>query len=105
MEADPAAAFRCPKCDAAPDVHGKGRCASRSSECGGFLCECDDEFPESELVEHGTVFSNPCTRANCYHCGWAGTVPVRPKGMQAWERKALEAGWTMPVARAKELGL
>jgi hypothetical protein len=30
-------------------------------------------------------------------------VPVRPKGLQPWEKKALDAGWTPPPSRAKEL--
>jgi hypothetical protein len=28
---------------------------------------------------------------------------VKPKGLAPWEKKALDAGWTMPEARAKEL--
>lgn len=98
--------FRCPKCGAEPQKHGKGRCLNGDRECDGLICECmADEFPDSEHPDHGESFTNPCATANCYHCGWGGTVPAKPKGLQAWERKALEAGWTPPDARKKELGL
>jgi hypothetical protein len=65
------------------------------------VCECWDERDESDT--HGETFADPCTNANCYCCGWRGTVPPKPKGLQAWERKALDAGWTPPEKRAKEL--
>lgn len=107
-----AARWACPKCDSAPGQHGTGgkeRCqydTSSKSSCYGFVCECDSEDnPASEADDHGLSFANPCDQANCYHCGWGGKMPVRPKGLQAWERKALEAGWTMPAARARELGM
>jgi hypothetical protein len=101
--------FKCPKCNAPPHEHGKGRCTDRigqreGGDCEGFICDCDsDEFPQSADDDHGKTFSNPCETASCYHCGFAGRVPVKPKGLQSWEKKALEAGWTPPPDRAKEL--
>lgn len=100
--------FKCPKCGAEPHKHGRGNCEydSRTIDCEGLICECDiEENPRSEESNHGITLENPCTEANCYHCGWGGTVPARPKGLQSWEKKALEAGWTMPEARKKDLGL
>lgn len=101
--------FKCPKCNAPPNEHGKGgtdKCKDlqgrrNDSGCNGLLCECDDDGGEG----HGESFENPCPEAHCYHCGWGGTFPVKPKGLQAWEKKALDAGWTPPEARKKELGL
>jgi hypothetical protein len=103
--------FRCPKCGAPPHKHGKGgaeKCQERTvaSDCEGLICECDSEDePCSGEDDHGTSFANPCRNANCYHCGWGGTIPAKPKGLEAWEKKALAAGWTPPEARKKELGL
>lgn len=107
--------FRCPKCGATPSKHGKGgedACVElngrRSVDCTGILCEC---FQDAELVrrsdepDHGESFTNPCEHANCYHCGWCGTLPAKPKGLAPWEKKALEAGWSPPPDRASELGL
>jgi hypothetical protein len=101
--------FKCPKCQAPPNDHGKGgpeKCndrhgRSQDSGCMGFICECDNDGSEG----HGESFEDPCPSANCYHCGWGGTFPTKPKGLQAWEKKALDAGWTPPEARKKELGL
>jgi hypothetical protein len=100
--------FKCPKCSAPPHEHGKGgreKCMnSGSKECEGLICDCDPtDMPRSEEPDHGTTLENPCTEANCYHCGWGGTHPKAPKGLQAWEKKALEAGWTPPDARRVEL--
>lgn len=99
--------WACPKCGAKANTHGKGgseKCEDRLSRngqgCSGFVCECADE----EGV-HGESFTAPCTCATCYHCGWGGTFPKRPKGLQPWERKALEAGWAPPIKRKKELGI
>jgi hypothetical protein len=100
--------WACPKCGADAGKHGAGgqdKCRDSASPvgfCAGFLCECDTE--ESEEDAHGS-FENPCFCAACYHCGWAGTFPTKPKGLQAWEKKALEAGWSPPASRKKELGL
>lgn len=96
--------WACPKCGAKPDHHGKGgadACLEESTICQGLICECEDEGGD----DHGETFAEPCRHANCYHCGWGGTVPQRPKGLQAWEKKAPEAGWVMPESRRKELGL
>lgn len=98
--------FRCPKCGANPHEHGRGQCVndSRTTDCEGLICDCDPEdLPKSEEPDHGQSLANPCTEANCYHCGWGGTVPVATKKLQSWEKKALEAGWTMPEARKKEI--
>jgi hypothetical protein len=97
--------FKCPKCGTTPEgCSGKTRqqCkdSMRGSSCGGFVCEC-----EVDTEEHGESFVDVCRDAHCYHCGWRGSFPVKPKGLQAWEKKALEAGWSPPEARAKELGL
>jgi hypothetical protein len=67
----------------------------------GFICDCDWETGP----EHGESYQDPCEEAYCYHCGWGGTFPEKPKGLQSWEKKALDAGWTMPEARMAELGL
>jgi len=97
--------FKCPKCGALPNEHGKGgglKCNERRHEsCMGFICDCNDDTGET----HGESFEDPCPEANCYHCGWGGVFPVKPKGLQAWEKKALDAGWTMSETRKKELGL
>ena len=90
----------CPKCSAPANEHGKRVCIEREGNCMGFICDCDEDTGE----HHGEVLSDPCTNANCYHCGWGGTFPVKPKGLQAWEKKAMEAGWSPPEKRRKELG-
>ena len=102
--------FKCPKCGATPNKHGKGECADRvsyreHSVCLGCICECAEDDNDSEAEGHGESFENPCPNAVCAHCGWGGTLPVKPKGLQTWEKKALEAGWTPPANRKKELGL
>jgi hypothetical protein len=97
--------WACPKCGADANKHGKGgveKCTDRISgtqQCLGFICECENDTEDS----HGTTVDDPCREANCYHCGWGGTFPVMPKGLQAWEKKALEAGWSPPAKRAEEL--
>lgn len=97
--------FKCPECDAKPHQHGKGgkeKCVAINGDCDGFVCEC---FEGGDLDDHGESFSNPCFDARCYHCGWRGQIPILPKKLQAWEKKALEAGWIPPAKRAKELKL
>jgi len=94
--------WACPKCDADANEHGKGMCLNfNSDDCSGFICDCSDDTGQ----DHGTSFAKPCPEANCYHCGWGGTFPVKPKGLQAWEKKALEAGWSMPLTRKLKLKL
>ena len=97
--------WACPQCGATPGHHGRGGRSSCDchdpATCSGFICECDDW---DSGPRHGS-FADPCPNAHCYHCGQIGTYPKKPKGLQAWEQKALDAGWTMPTARAKELGL
>ena len=99
--------WACPKCGSKPGHHGKGECLdSGHGPCQGLVCECPIEDDSSDnLPDHGETFAHPCPNANCYHCGWGGTIPQKPKGLQPWEKKALEAGWGMPAARRKELGL
>lgn len=99
--------WKCPACGAHAGKHGKGgkdkcedRHATDGSPCQGFICEC-----VSEEDDHGETFTTVCPDANCYHCGWAGSFPVKPKKLAPWEKKALEAGWAPPTRRAKELGL
>lgn len=98
----------CPKCGAPHSSHGKGgadKCQYRlsgSEGCQGLLCDCDELDPGEE---HGTNFKDPCHNAVCYHCGWYGVFPPMPKKLLAWEKKALEAGWTPPEGRRKEIGL
>jgi hypothetical protein len=94
--------WQCPKCGAPAGGHGKGACQS-GDLCEGIICECEDDGFLSD--DHGESFSNPCKNANCYHCGWGGTIPLKPRGLQAWEKKALEGGWTPPKERAVQLGL
>lgn len=100
--------WACPKCGADANKHGKGggeKCKDRFGtmrECSGFICECDDEM---NMDDHGESFATPCTNAVCYHCGWEGTFPIPPKGLEPWEKKALAAGWAPPEKRKKELGL
>lgn len=68
--------FKCPKCGATPDKHGKGTCetvrAGFPSDCGGFICECEGEG----TTKHGESVNDPCHNARCFHCRWAGTVPT-----------------------------
>lgn len=93
--------WECPKCSARPNHHGKGgasRCRYTDGllkACNGFLCECEDD------EEHVGSYANPCPEANCYHCGWGGKFPTKPKGIQPWERKALDAGWMPPSGWGK----
>lgn len=105
--------WACPRCGADANEHGKGgeeRCKqdarlrnAGASPCEGFLCLCDGD--EAGASDHGENYANPCTEAHCYHCEWGGTFPAQPKGLEAWEKKALEAGWSMPDKRKKELKL
>lgn len=92
--------WECPKCGtgASGGAHGKGECYSSNAPtgCDGLICDCEDDCEES----HGLVFADPCRNARCYHCGWGGTLPVKPKGLAPWEKKALAAGWTPPKGRA-----
>jgi len=96
--------WKCPKCNAPANGHGEGgrdECQARpyGGPCGGFLCECDDDGTDG----HGESLAHQCTDAHCYHCGWQGTYPKPPNGLQAWEKKALAEGWTMPAKREEEL--
>jgi hypothetical protein len=99
--------WACPKCSATPNSHGKGgreackQSLKSSFGCEGFICECDG-LPS---FDHGETYADPCRNAVCHNCGWFGVFPRRPKGLTPWEKKALEAGWTPPAARAAELGI
>lgn len=100
--------WKCIQCGATPQKHGRGgedACIS-VGECEGLLCECfeyGDDAIGSDEKDHGTSYSNPCKHAACHHCGWGGVMPPPLVGLQAWERKALDAGWTMPAARKAEV--
>lgn len=97
--------WACPECGAEAMKHGAGgkeKCKERrEGNCSGFLCDCTGDVADM----HGNTLEDPCPEARCYHCGWGGEFPRKPKGLLAWEKKALEAGWVPPDARAKELGL
>ncbi len=99
--------WKCPKCGADANEHGRGgseKCQDRHGRgltCAGFICECDGDTED----DHGQTFTDVCSNAVCYHCGWCGDFPVKPKKLQTWEKKALEAGWTPPEGRRGELGL
>lgn len=89
--------WACPKCGATPDEHGKGgiaKCENPAFEGAGygFLCDCDGMTSKV----HGETLTDRCESASCGHCGWSGTFPPLPKKLAAWEKKALEAGWTPP---------
>jgi len=107
-----ASLWACPDCGAKHQTHGKGDYCKLNApghlSCDGLVCECWEEGVDegvSGAPDHGISFANPCVNANCYHCGWGGRLPVRPKGLQPWEKKALEAGWAPPAKRKKELGI
>lgn len=100
--------WACPKCGADANEHGKGgedKCfhttlhGRAAGACMGFICDCDGESGP----DHGESYDDPCPEARCYHCDWNGTFPKPLKGLQAWEKKALEAGWSMPAERSAEL--
>lgn len=97
----------CPRCGAPHGGHGKGECEDilgSKKACQGLVCDCDD-IDDFERPDHGVSFASICYCARCYHCDWEGSLPVKPKGLQPYEKKALEAGWTPPDKRKKELGL
>lgn len=101
--------WACPRCAAPPNKHGRGECKdrfARGSSCPGFICECDsslEDFERSEREDHGLVFTNLCPTAHCFHCGWSGDFPVKPRGLASWEKKALDAGWSPPAERRREI--
>ncbi len=96
--------WKCPRCGSTPNEHGKGgadACVdSRGRKnCMGFLCECD----EISLEDHGESVARACKNAVCYHCGWGtngkkkeGTFPLPERKLEAWEKKAIAAGWIPP---------
>lgn len=95
--------WKCPKCGAKAHEHGPGRrdkCQYNQGgkDCEGLICECDDGSCDAD-DDHGMICTNTCKNANCYCCGWGGELPVPPKKMQPWEKKAFEAGWTPPPGR------
>lgn len=78
--------WKCPKCGATPDSHGKGKCEytqGGSGSCYGFVCECDNDRCEA-------TDSDPCPAANCYHCGWGGTFPPPPIKLKGWAKTAVQ---------------
>lgn len=98
--------WKCPKCGAPANDHGKGgadEChdPSRSTGCMGLICECDGDVND----DHGS-YEKPCPEARCYHCRWAGQLPsakdiakhkreskLDPKTLTGWQREAWDAGW------------
>jgi hypothetical protein len=77
MAAKKVSKWKCPKCGAPANGHGEGECGSPNAgaiTCSGLLCECDQDA-QSSRRDHGETTSNPCPNANCYHCGFSGTVP------------------------------
>ena len=95
--------WACPKCGAKAREHGRGgedACDARLRGCNGFICEC--EYSADDMG-HGLSFADRCESAVCYHCGWSGIFPPRPRGLVLWEKRALEAGWTPPKSRQAEL--
>lgn len=97
--------FKCPQCGATPGKHGKGgadSCEDGSPlrSCAGIICNCDFDSPGYDEPHHGETHQYPCS-ARCYHCEWEGTLPQRPKKLQAWEKRALAAGWTPPPSWCK----
>ena len=103
--------WACPECGAKWNEHGKDGaegCKDRwapDGTCQGLVCECEDNQRSGSAPDHGETFSDVCRNAVCYHCGWEGSLPRKPKGLQAWEKKALDAGWLPPPKRATELGM
>ena len=100
--------WKCPNCGAA--AHGCGRKGAKPrniraddmdhkpGSCEGLLCECEDDGADPT---HGVEFSNPCYDAVCYHCGWGGEMPPRPKKIKPWEKSALDNGWSPPAGWAE----
>lgn len=89
--------WACPRCKATHE-HCNNVNVKRFGEhktgysCSGFICECECEDPSPD---HGTA-ANPCPTAVCHHCEWRGVFPPRPRKLLAWEKKAIDAGWTPP---------
>jgi hypothetical protein len=94
--------WACPNCGAGANERGRAdarpmngmdrEAREHTGSCDGLLCDCADEGTRG----HGESFENPCLEANCYYCGWGGSMPVRPKKLPAWAKKALDAGFNPP---------
>lgn len=89
--------WSCPKCGATAHKKGKGPCMDGYScshrTCEGLICECEDS---GEDPDHGRTVDSPCPEANCYHCGWGGTLPEKPEKpekLTGWRATAWKAGW------------
>lgn len=76
-------AWVCPECGAGWLEHGRGghrACRGERDDdvnrewCGGLYCGCGGTG-----FDHGENRDNPCHAAICDHCGWRGTLPVKPK--------------------------
>ena len=67
--------WACPRCEAPYGFHGKGKCRPPGSKrCHGLCCEC--ESPGANRLDHGETENNACTKTECTHCGWKGTMPA-----------------------------
>jgi hypothetical protein len=75
--------WKCPKCGAPHGACGKGECKCTYSGgcCDGLVCECEEvNITDNDIDEnHGLYIDNPCHNAHCYHCGWEGRFPPKPK--------------------------
>lgn len=85
--------WKCPGC-------GGGRFDEHDAE--GLICDCD---AKDCTDKHGETEDDACWNACCQMCDWSGKMLPPPKKALAWEKKALEAGWTPPEKRRKELGI
>jgi hypothetical protein len=85
--------WKCSECSAPWDACGEGQCAGIHGACGGLVCEC---MGVDTKPGHGESQDDACPNAVCGHCRWEGRVPPLPKKLEAWEKKALAAGWKPP---------
>lgn len=113
--------WRCPRCFAPEQQHGRGPCKWRDTDhgyyCDGFLCHCEIDGA-IEDINHGFDATNPCKTAQCHHCGWRGQFPpngldvitgmldvavsaetspitynFKPEDLKGWAKQAWDAGW------------
>ena len=64
-----------------------------------FYCLCSVS-DKSMADDHGESSDNPCPRAACDRCQWAGLFPPTvPIEAPEWMQLAVAAGWTPPTGR------